>query len=106
VNTIVSVRSSISFISGTYKSTLLNLNNVFGITENRQSVNTSNTLYSLSNGISFNNIAFVTLSSQCIGIGTSTPQYNFEVQYPTIIQGNLISLATTIGALRPSIQYF
>lgn len=105
-NTIVSVRSSISFISGTYTSTLVNLNNVFGITENAQSVNTSNTLYSLSNGISFNNIAFVTLSSQCIGIGTSTPQYNFEVQYPTVIQGNLITLTTTIGALRPSIQYF
>lgn len=108
VDSIFAVQSSITISPQLYKSTLLNMNGVLSISETEFApTNTANTIYSLSNTLSFNKLFFLTLSTQRIGIGTSTPQYNLDVQYPMIMNAGIISSpSVTIGALRPSIIYF
>jgi len=103
IDNIFTVTSSIHFAKSVYNSNLLAINSSFAISKNRQP---GNTLYGNTGGLSFNDLMFVTLSSQKVGIGTSTPQYSFDVQYPAIFTNLLSSPITTIGALRPSIQYF
>ena len=95
---------STSIVNTSNINTLMTVNNSLGLYSQTRST-TSTSIIATNTSLAFNNLVFFNLSTQQIGIGTSTPIYNLDVRYPVQTYSILSSPKVNIQVLRPSVVY-